>query len=176
MVDAHSQGSADEDAAHSEALKMLARRAHSVAEVRLRLSRKGFDAASISCAIARLSALGYLDDAVFAREKARSLFARSRLGPQAVQERLIALGVEGPIASAAVREAMAETSERTLAERFIARYPGLTRESPPASRLRAARKLLSRGFSSATVEALLGPLESLCSGRGSEAAGGDDDV
>jgi SOS response regulatory protein OraA/RecX len=62
----------DNDPAHTEGLKMLARRELSVVGVRARLQDRGFQADEIDRAIARLLENGALDDRRVARAYART--------------------------------------------------------------------------------------------------------
>lgn len=117
--------------------------------------------------MAWLAGLGYLDDAAFARERARSLLAPGRLGPRLAERRLRASGIEAGAARAAVAEALAwadpagrgggaaeSALARILAEKRAHGAPldGL----PDRERARLARFLLGRGFSGAAVSRALG--------------------
>jgi len=63
--------------AYQRALRRLARRDHSVAELRRALLERGHDAVEVEAALERLRGERYLDDAGFAER-----FARSRLAPK----------------------------------------------------------------------------------------------
>ncbi|HZY02450.1 MAG TPA: RecX family transcriptional regulator [Anaeromyxobacteraceae bacterium] len=111
-----------------------------------------------------LSRLGYLDDAAFARERARSLLAPGRLGPRLAERRLLSAGIPPPAAREAVAAAVAEAGRpgsggeaalaRILAERR-ARGAALD-DLPERERARLARFLLGRGFSGGAVSRVLG--------------------
>ena len=68
--------------AMGRALNLLGYRARSEAEIRDRLTRYGYVGETIDAVILRLKELGYLDDAEFARTKARE--KARRYGPRRV--------------------------------------------------------------------------------------------
>lgn len=150
------------------ALRHLAARARTEAQVRARLARAAFEPDVVDAAIAWLVRLGYLDDAAFARGRARSLLAPGRLGPRLAERRLVAAGVPAPRAREAVRAALAGddaeggavaagpaevTLCRTLAERRARAGLGALDDR---GRARLARFLLGRGFSGSAVASVLG--------------------
>src|SRR6266699_997147 len=69
---------ASEDAAHAAALWLLESRARTRLELQQRLERRGFESGAIERAIDRLSAVGLVDDEVFARDLASSRAERCR--------------------------------------------------------------------------------------------------
>ncbi len=98
---------------------MLARRPHSRAEVRRALERKFGRSEAVDEAIARLRALGYLDDRKFALQYA-SMLARSRgFGRERIRRELRAKFVEGAAIDPALDAALEETGERDLLERAL---------------------------------------------------------
>jgi regulatory protein len=152
---------ADLEAARALALRVLAFHARSVAQLRERLARAGYE----SCAgevIAWLERLGYLDDAAYARGRARSLLASGRAGPRLVERRLLAAGIPREDARSAVSAALRDESSgagdelalcRSLAQRKLR---GASAESLDAKgRARLARHLLGRGFSPGVVSRVL---------------------
>jgi regulatory protein len=144
------------------ALRYLASRARTEAQVRARLARADL-AGEADAVVAWLVRLGYLDDGAYARARARALVAPGRLGPRLAERRLLAAG----IGRAAAREAIAAALEaaggggeaeaalcRALAERR-ARTANLSALDDRARR-RLARFLLGRGFSGSAVARTLG--------------------
>ena len=117
--------------------------------------------------VAWLSRLGYLDDAAYARARARGLLAPCRLGPKLAERRLLQAGIAPDAAREAVVAALAEADPagrggeaaeaalaRLLAER---RAGGAALEAlPDRERARLARFLLGRGFSGRAVSRVLG--------------------
>ena len=148
------------------ALRMLAARPRTEAQVRARLAREEL-AGEADAVISWLRGLGYLDDAAYARARAASLLKPGRLGPQLAERRLAQEGIAPGAARAAVRQTLeggegsgrgAGAAEldlcRTLAERR-------SRGTPLASldgkgRARLARFLAGRGFDGRVVAAVLG--------------------
>lgn len=146
------------------ALRALASRARTEAQLRARLARAGLEEVADEV-VAWLVGLRYLDDAAYARARARGLVAPGRLGPRLAERRLVAEGVERGRAREAVAAAVAEAAGRaggqgevdlcrTLAERR-ARTDDLASLDLRA-RARVARFLLGRGFSGAAVSRVLG--------------------
>ena len=146
--------------ARARALRWLAARPRTEAQIRERLARAGHEAEAGEV-VAWLRALGYLDDAAFARDRARALLAPGRLGPRQAERRLAAAGIPPEAARRAVAEALAgEGAEggeagrcRALAER---RAGGALDALDPRARARLGRFLLRRGFSGPAVAAALG--------------------
>ena len=145
------------------ALKYLASRARTEAQVRARLARAEL-AAEADAVVAWLVRLGYLDDEAYARGRARALVAPGRLGPRLAERRLVRAGIDRARARAAVDAALAEDEAggeagrcRALAERR-ARTTDLGALDDRARR-RLARFLLGRGFSGSAVAGVLGIYE-----------------
>ena len=132
-------------------MRLLARRAHSRAELRLKLSRRGYASTAIEEACARAAELGYLDDSAFASGLVRR---RSSLrGPLALSAELAAKGVGRAQAAAALSEFDADAQVRSatrLAERLYARKPVIGLRATLDS---VGPKLLRRGFSATIVRA-----------------------
>jgi regulatory protein len=144
------------------ALRQVAVRARTEAQLRARLARDELEAQA-DAVIAWLKGLGYLDDAAYARARARGLLAPGQLGPRKVELRLVQAGLPPAAARAAVREALSEDGAdprarerelcRLLAER---RARGPLGDLDDPARARLARFLASRGFSGGVVSAVLG--------------------
>jgi regulatory protein len=136
---------------HETALAMLGRRALSVHEVRERLARKGFGETAIRGEIARLRAVGLLDDDELARAVCRSQLRQGR-GRRAIIAALRRRGLRGAVLEGALA-AMSEEDESDALAAALARaarkYPNFTRL--PRVRLKVIRYLLSRGFGMAAV-------------------------
>ena len=126
-------------------------RAHSRAELRQKLARRGYEESEIEAAMARLTEMGYLDDAAFARGLVRSRSAtRGRL---AVAAELAAKGIDRQGTAEALGELDAESqlaSATVLAERMCPRGAEIGyREILD----RVGVKLLRRGFPAGIVRA-----------------------
>lgn len=151
------------ESARAVALRYLASAARTEAQVRARLARAEL-AAEADRVVAWLLHLGYLDDAAYARGRARDLLGAGRLGPRLAEQRLAAAGIERGRARAAVAAALEEASEdgevglcRALAARR-ARTADLDALDDRA-RARLGRFLLGRGFSGSVVARVLGVFE-----------------
>ena len=150
--------------ARAIALRQLAARARTEAQIRARLSRDALDAEA-DATVAWLQGLGYLDDAAYARARARALIAPGRVGPRLAERRLQGEGIPAAEARAAVAAALegeegadARAAElalcRGLAER---RARGIALASLDVrARARLSRFLLGRGFAPAVVARVLG--------------------
>ena len=93
---------------YDRALNMLALRARSIRDLRRHLVRKGEPADRADVAIARLVAAGFLDDAAFARQFARSKAVGAGLSRRRIQQELARRGVARQIGDAAVTDVFAE--------------------------------------------------------------------
>jgi len=141
------------------ALRYLAFAARTEAQVRARLAKDGLEAEA-DAVLGWLRGLGYLDDAAFARARARALLGRGRAGPRLAERRLVAAGVPTAEARAAVGSALAEEAGgelalcRALAEQ---RARGLPLDAlDDRDRARLARFLLGRGFAGSVVASVIG--------------------
>jgi regulatory protein len=141
--------------ARSRALRLLAARPRTEAQILERLVRAGF-AAEASAAVAWLRDLGYLDDDAFARDRAALLVAPGRLGPRLAEWRLVAAGISRDSARRAVQDALGDEEMarcRLLAER---RAGGPPADLDERGKARVSRFLLGRGFSGRAVSSALG--------------------
>ena len=78
-LDGERAGSAD--AAHAAALRLLTTRARTRAELRQRLEQRGFEAAAVAEAVARLERVGLVDDAALAETVAEGRAERGLDAP-----------------------------------------------------------------------------------------------
>ncbi len=81
-------------AARRLALEYIAHRARTTGELRRRLGRAGFNEDIIETTVDRMSELGYLDDAVYARTFVSERFASKGHGPSRLQADLRRKGVD----------------------------------------------------------------------------------
>jgi regulatory protein len=126
------------------AARFLEARPRSVAEVRRRLGRAGYRAELVEGAIARLTELGMLDDAEFARLWVES---RDRAHPRGEHALIIELrqkGIDAPTIAATLK-ARREAAVRWEDGPTLAADgdPGPAGEAPEDPDVAAARKLLS---------------------------------
>ena len=137
------------------ALRLLARRAYTAAEMEAALERAGVSERERAEAVARLRELGYMDDLEVARARARTLLGRGA-APRLAERRLGEQGVDAAQARAAAGEAAQGASEAELLERALqkvlrGREPGGDKE-----RRRAFRALVAKGHRPAQVARALG--------------------
>jgi len=131
--------------AYEAGVRLLARRAHSTAELRRKLARRGYEGDDVDGAVARLSRLGYLDDAAFAEGHVRR--RSSARGPLALSAELAARGVERRDADAALAR-LDPASQLAAATRLARRLAGNRRPAGYQELLgTVGSKLLRRGFS-----------------------------
>jgi regulatory protein len=129
--------------AMGRALNLLGFRARSEAEIRERLARYGFVGETIDAVVVRLEELGYLDDAEFARAKARE--KARRYGPRRVSVELKKSGIGEALAREVVQQEFAGRSEVGEARSAAARrYNG---RGSDAEARRVYGFLVRRGYS-----------------------------
>jgi regulatory protein len=104
-----------------DALKMLARRELSEAQIRQRLARRGHDPEAIDAAVARLKGERAIDDARVAEAIARTATAAKRRGRLRVTRQIENAGIAGAIARRAVDEIFGEIDSDALIEAALTR-------------------------------------------------------
>ncbi len=122
----------------------LGKRDRTEAEVRGHLAARDVDQASIDGAIEALVRQGYVDDARYARTFAEDRRALDDWGPERIERRLLALGVDPELVSTAlsVRDGAGELDAAvTLLRRRFGAIPDSDRE-----RDRALRMLARKGY------------------------------
>ena len=143
--------------AREAALRLLAVRPRSAAELARRLRMKGYGPEIGEEVIGRLRELGMIDDAVFAGTLVRD---RVRLRPQGARRLASELrqkGVDDETARAAIRETMEgeETDERELARRATEKWRARPGEEPARARRRLHGYLARRGFDGEVIREIL---------------------
>ena len=145
--------------AYQRALGRLARRDHSVAELRRALSARGHEADEIEAALERLRRERYLDDASYAERYARSRLAHQGQGRALIRQGLRQRGVARPQVEAGLSAALGEVDERTVLDSLARRYWRTHQRVEPARRLpRLWAFLVRRGFPPGLVRHRLGAL------------------
>ncbi|MBV8072738.1 MAG: regulatory protein RecX [Acidobacteriaceae bacterium] len=137
------------------ALRILAARPYSEAELRQKLARRSETPAALTETIARLREYGFADDRKFSEVFAASRLQNKGFGASRVLRDLRGKRVSAAVAEQAVSNAFAGTDERELANAFLERkYRGknlrefLREQKNLAS---AYRRLRTAGFSSSTA-------------------------
>jgi regulatory protein len=154
------------------AARFLEARARSVGEVRRRLTSAGYRLELIEGAIDRMTELGMLDDATFARAWIESRDRARPRGERALSEELRVRGVDRSVIVAALDERRTTASDdgedttpsadEAAAERLLARHARtLDRVADPRARRQRAYALLARnGFDPSVCSSLSARLAS----------------
>ena len=138
--------------AHEAALRLLAYRPRSEAEIRQRLARRGLPPQVVQETIARLRDQGLLSDAAFARFWVETRDQTSPRGRRLLWQELAAKGIERET----IRQAIAPVAEEDAALRAAqkkARH--LQGQDYPVFRRRLGDFLLRRGFPYPTVRTIV---------------------
>ena len=153
--------------AREKAVELLARRAHSVQELRLKLLRRRYTASEADEALAWLRQRGYLDDGSFARQWTEQRMERHPEGRLALVAGLRRKGVSREVAEAVTGDLCTPETEREAAEAALAKLmrtgaAGPREDGPssgsgpsPGESERLRRALRRRGFSASLILELL---------------------
>ena len=145
-----------ERSAYVAALSLLARRELSEAQVRQRLTRRGYADADIDEAIARLKREGSLDDARVAEAIARTETSLKRRGRLRVKRQIQAAGISSATATRAVNDVFADLDDDALLEAALAkRLRGREHVDDERDLQRLYRYLVGQGFEADRVAARL---------------------
>jgi regulatory protein len=134
------------DNAYLTALRQLGRRELSEAQIRQRLSRRGFTPDDVDTAVARLRQDGSLDDARVAAAIARSQLSLKKRGERRVRREIEAAGIAPALAERAVAEVYAEVDADALMAAAIDRRLGTKRLTDEREMARLYRYLVGQGF------------------------------
>jgi regulatory protein len=138
------------------ALRMLARRELSEAQLRQRLTRREHDPESIEAALTRLKAERSLDDERVAGVIARSEAGLKKRGRYRVTRQIEAAGIAPAIARRVVDETFATIdADALMSEALARRLRGKTRVEDAKEFSRLYRYLIAQGFEPDRVMALL---------------------
>lgn len=141
------------------AARFLEPRPRAIAEVRRRLSTAGYRPELVEAALERLLALGYLDDAAFARNWVESRDRARPRGEPALRRELALKGIEPGLIEATLAERRERAAvdggevDDAAAERLLRRQARtLARIADPRARRNRAYQVLARhGFDSETA-------------------------
>ncbi len=139
--------------AERKAYRLLTTRAHSEGELRGKLLKAGFSEDLVAAVIEKCRALGYLDDALYARQRARELAVNRLAGDRRIALDLAERGIDGELGRAAIAEVREELSEAEALDRLFRKK---TRGMDPAAlderqRAALARGLAGKGFPTALI-------------------------
>jgi regulatory protein len=156
---ARSAVGAPPQSAYQRALGRLARRDHSVAELRRALAARGHAAGEIEAALERLRRERYLDDASYAERFARSRLAHHGHGRGLIRQGLRQRGVARSTTEAGLAAALGEVDEKAVLDALARRYWRQHARLEPLRRLpRLWAFLLRRGFAAGLVHERLSAL------------------
>ena len=127
-------------------VKLLAGRDKSEAALRQALAKKAYAFGEIDAAIARVKALGYLDETRFAQTKTRALL-RQKKTPSDIRRRLERDGLTAKIIDAVLEQETAGFDPVSAARALLAKKK--------ATGAKAARFLASRGFDDEVIRAVV---------------------
>lgn len=133
---------------YDQALRFLAYRPRSIAEVRRQLVRKNAPPSLVAVVIERLQARGYVDDAAFAEFWIANRNRFKPLGMRALRYELRQKGLDDDIVNAALADFDESGSAYRAADARASRYTGLSRAS---FRRKLGEFLRRRGFSGFTI-------------------------
>jgi len=138
--------------AHEAALRLLAYRPRSEAEIRQRLARRGLPPPVIQETIARLRDQGLLSDAAFARFWVETRDQTSPRGRRLLWQELSAKGIEREVARQAIAPVAEEDAALRAAQKKARHLQG---QDYAVFRRRLGDFLLRRGFTYPTVHTIV---------------------
>lgn len=142
------------------AVRLLAVRPRSTAELRLRLRQRRMPEEQVRVVVRDLVEAGYLDDLAFARTWLSARLASRPCGIRRLRWELREKGVPAPLIEQAIRETFGEEDPAAAEERYanavLARRAGAYRRLPLEARFRRIAGLLERrGFAAGTIARVL---------------------
>ena len=140
------------------AVRYLARRERTEAQVKTFLSRAGASAVRIRSLLSQFRERGYLNDKAYAVRWASARLVRCPMGQARLEAELLAKGFDRTIVAKAVRQVYDGTNQRTLARTLLVQRLG---RAAAADRRRGANLLRRYGFNEDLIEELFGVSESL---------------
>jgi len=145
------RGQERRESAYQGALRRLARRDHTEAEIRTALL-KSHPEADVEEAVRRLRQERYLDDAGYAARFARSRMVHQGQGRYRIRQALRAKGVPAAPAETGLKAALDEVPEAGVVDAMAQRYWRRRTGDDPRRRLRSVwAALVRRGFPASLV-------------------------
>ncbi len=141
--------------AYSDAIKLLARRERSAADVRSRLLDREHSPEDTDATIARLLESGALDDRRVAGAYARTASKIKGRGPLRVTRELQAMGIAREVVAEAVTEVFGDLDERLLIDKAIQKKLRGRKVTTVQERARLYQFLMRQGYTPAAVSAAL---------------------
>ena len=141
------------DPIEQAALRYLARRDRTEAQMRAYLVRLGASSTHVRSVIKRCLEQGYLNDERYALRWANERLARRPMGRERLEAELIGQGLDRDTTERALEQVYGGRNERELA---LALLRQRSEARNPANRLREATLLRRYGFTEESIEAVLG--------------------
>jgi regulatory protein len=141
--------------AFDKAIRLLAQRSRTAAELERALQKAGIAAEERASAMERVRKLGYIDDAEVARARASARLKQGN-APRLVAKKLQAQGIEESAARAAAQDAAATASEEELAARALQRRLRGRTPVDMREKRRLVRWLAANGHRPSVAAGLLG--------------------
>ena len=134
--------------AEGKAFRLLTLRAHSEKELRAKLHAGGFADVVVERVMGRCRELGYLNDELFARQRARVLAVSRLAGDRRIAFDLRERGIDAGLSARVIAEVRGELGEEEAARRLLRKK---IRGRPVASltereKAGLARSLMGKGF------------------------------
>ncbi len=138
------------------ALKTLERRLHSREELRRKLMKREYAAATIDEVLNDLQRLGYIDDERFAKTKAMSAAQHKQHGHRRARVELIKAGVPDAVARKAIEDVYDPHDSLAVARQLAQKKAAALRKlDPVVARRRLAGMLGRRGFDYDTIRPVI---------------------
>ncbi len=149
----------DADGLWEYAVRCLAGRAYSVADLKRKLRLRAERVTDVDPAVARLKELGYLNDTRFADSYAAARLSNQGLGKRRVIRDLRERGIAPKVVESAIQRVYAESDETGLIEEYLRRRFRWDGKSPlfedAKSLASAYGKMLRAGFDAGATIAVL---------------------
>ena len=170
------QNAIEAQAVFDKAVEMLAVSQRSSRGLERRLIQKGVEKGHVQAAIARLTALGYLNDDVFAESVVQSRLVEGGASRRRVQQDLFRKGIAREVADRVIQRAVEEneTDERSAALQVARKRLKTLRGLDAATRKRRLYGFLARrGYDSTVISGVLRDLGAELATVASADDGGD---
>lgn len=141
--------------AFDSAVKLIAHKMRTRAELKERLAERGIDEAAVQDALDKLASYGYVDDAAFAGEYVRSAMQTGRWGRKAVEYRLKDKGIEPNVIDEALKEYTEEDEKRIARKQLQAAAGRLKGVEARKARQKEYAALARHGFDYGVISELL---------------------
>ncbi len=141
--------------AFDSAVKLIAHKMRTRAELKDRLMERGIDEAAVEDAMDKLASYGYVDDAAFAGEYVRSAMQTGRWGRKAVEYRLKDKGIESNVIDEALKEYTEEDEKRIARKQLQAAAGRLKGVEARKARQKEYAALARHGFDYGVISELL---------------------